>query len=283
MNYNEKLELYFELKNTPEASRESYFRRIQTFIKFTQEHSKNPIEDLTLEDAQNYILHLKKNKGLTPGTINTYMTSIKFFYAHILGHEWDSNKVPRMRIAQKFAVIPPRDDIIALLNKATNLKHKSFLVLMYGSGLRVGEVAKLKISDICSKTMRVRVDNAKHNTNRYSILSDVALKVLREYFRAHFSSAQTKSDWLFPGKDKGKHISTKTIKNTIIKLRNQLHLDINISASTLRHCFATYMLEDGVDPVFIQQLLGHRHLKTTVAYLHMTSKSLMGIKSPLDT
>lgn len=75
------------------------------------------------------------------------MTSIKFFYAHILGHEWDSNKVPRMRIAQKFAVIPPRDDIIALLNKATNLKHKSFLVLMYGSGLRVGEVAKLKISD----------------------------------------------------------------------------------------------------------------------------------------
>ncbi|MBN4050948.1 MAG: integrase [Alkaliphilus sp.] len=283
MNYNEKLELYFELKNTPEASRKSYFKRIEVFIKFAQEHSENSIEELTLEDAQSYILHLKKNKGLTTGTINAYMSVIKFFYIHILDREWDSNKVPRMRMVQKFAVIPPRGDIMALLDKATNLKHKSFLVLMYGSGLRVGEVAKLKISDICSKTMRVRVDNAKHNTNRYSILSNVALKVLRDYFKVHFSSAYAKSDWLFPGKDKGKHISTKTIKNTIIRLRNQLHLDVNISASTLRHCFATYMLEDGVDPVFIQQLLGHRHLKTTVAYLHMTSKSLMGIKSPLDT
>jgi len=107
--------------------------------------------------------------------------------------------------------------------------------------------------------------------------------VLRKYFKAYFSSSYKPDDWLFPGKNKNEPIHAKTIKNTLIKLRNRLQLDQNISAHTLRHCFAAHALEDGVDPVFIQQMLGHKHLGTTVAYLHMTLKSLMGIKSPLDT
>ncbi|NLJ57540.1 MAG: tyrosine-type recombinase/integrase, partial [Tissierellia bacterium] len=90
-------------------------------------------------------------------------------------------------------------------------------------------------------------------------------------------------NWLFRGQDHNKHINVKTIKNTIIRLRNKLGLDTNISAHTLRHCFATHALEDGVDPVIIQQLLGHKNFNTTAKYLHMTSKSLMGVKSPLDT
>ncbi len=117
-----------------------------------------------------------------------------------------------------------------------------------------------------------------------TILSDTALEVLRKYFKAYFSPKSYKpDDWLFPGQNKSEHINVKTIKNTLIKLRNRLQLDQNISAHTLRHCFATHALEDGVDPIFIQQMLGHKSLKTTTTYLHMTSKSLMGIKSPLDT
>jgi integrase/recombinase XerD len=128
------------------------------------------------------------------------------------------------------------------------------------------------------------VENAKHNTNRYTILSDTALEVLREYFRNYFSTKKYKpNDWIFPGQNNQDHIHVKTIKNTMIKLKDKLELDSTISAHTLRHCFATHALEDGVDPVFIQQMLGHKNLQTTLAYLHMTSKSLMGIKSPLDT
>jgi integrase/recombinase XerD len=108
--------------------------------------------------------------------------------------------------------------------------------------------------------------------------------LLRKYFKNEFSSAKFKpNDFLFPGQNKENHIHVKTIKNTMIKLRNKLELDSKISAHTLRHCFSTHALEDGVDPVFIQQMLGHKNLKTTLTYLHMTSKSLMGIKSPLDS
>jgi site-specific recombinase XerD len=281
-SYEQEIDLYFELKGTPDSSRESYLRRMNAYIQFIQEHKKC-VEDITERDIQQYILYLKREKGLSAGTINNYISAIKFFHTYVLDKEWNPKKIPRMKRMSKFPVIPPKQDVRAILNATHNLKHKAILALIYGSGLRVGEVARLKIRDICSKTMRVRVDHAKHDTNRYTILSETSLDVLRKYFREYLSSTSYKpDDWLFPGQKKDEHINVKSIKNTLIRLRDQLQLDTNISAHTLRHCFSTHALEDGVDPVFIQQMLGHKNLQTTLTYLHMTSKSLMGIKSPLD-
>lgn len=280
--YEQKIELFFELKGTPDSSRESYWRRMWAFLSYL-EKIKRPIEEMTHEDIQQYILYLKREKGLSAGTINNYISAIKFFYTYVLEKEWNPIKVPRMKRTPKFPVIPSREEVLTLLNSTTNLKHKTILLLIYGSGLRVSEVAKLRIKDICSKTMRIRVENAKHNTNRYTILSQTALEVLRQYFKSYFTKNYKPNDWLFPGQKPGKHISVKTIKNTLIMLRDNLQFDSDISAHTLRHCFSTHSLEDGIDPVFIQQMLGHKSLKTTLTYLHMTSKSLMGIKSPLDS
>lgn len=282
--YKEEFELYFELRGVTASSKESYLRRVYAFMDFIKVDQHKPMEDITVSDIQQYILHLKKDKGLSAGTINNYISGVRLFYSHILGKVWDKKKIPRMKRAQRFPVIPSKQNVLAILNEPTNLKHKAILSLIYGSGLRVSEVAKLKICDICSKTMRVRVENAKHNTNRYTILSDTTLITLRKYFRANFPPKSYKpDDWLFPGQNKKEHIHVKTIKNTLIKLRNRLQLDKGISAHTLRHCFATHTLENGVDPVHIQQMLGHKRLQTTTAYLHMTSKSLMGVKSPLDS
>lgn len=280
--YIKQMDLYFELKDTPESSRESYRRRLQAFLEFVQAGNGN-IDDISESDIQKYILYLKKEKALAAGTINNYISSVRFFYVHVLGKTWDRKKIPRMRRVQKLPVIPPRQDLLAILGGTTNLKHKAILSMLYGSGLRVSEVARLRICDICSKTMRVRVENAKHNTNRYTILSEASLLVLREYFKAYFTFGYKPEDWLFPGRKYGAHINVKSIKNTLIKLRNKLGLHPNISAHTLRHCFATHSLEDGVEITFIQQMLGHKNLNTTAAYLHLTSKNLMGIKSPLDT
>lgn len=281
IDYNKEIALYFELKGTPDSSRESYLRRIKAFIKFIQAKDKD-IEEISEKDIQEYILYLKRVKALSAGTINNYISSIRFFYIHVLDKSWNKKKIPRMKRVKKLPVIPPRQDILAILDSTTNLKHKAILALLYGSGLRVSEVARLKICDICSKTMQVRVENAKHGTDRYTILPDRALKILREYFRACFTCYKLE-DWLFPGQNPGEHINIKSIKNTLIKLRNKLQLDPHISAHTMRHAFATHSLEDGVEPVLIQQMLGHKNLSTTTTYLHLTSKSLMGIKSPLDS
>lgn len=281
--YQEKVELYFDLMDTPDSSRESYKRRILAFLSYLQSLGR-PIDDMTLADVQQYILYLKKERGISSGTINNYISAVKFFYTYVLERDWNPIKVPRMRRKQSFPVIPSKEDVLTLINATPNLKHQAIFYLIYGSGLRVSEVSKLKIGDICSKTMRVRVEDAKHNTNRYTILSQMALEVLRQYFKVYFSNRRyTKNDWLFYGQDQVNHIHVKSIKNTFIKVRNQLELDCKISAHTLRHCFSTHSLEDRVEPVLIQQMLGHKRLQTTLAYLHMTSKSLMGIKSPLDT
>ncbi len=278
----EKMELYFELRGTPKSSQESYARRVKAFLSFATDKGR-PVEDITLEDIQDYILYLKKEKGLAAGTINNYISSVRFFYSHVLDKEWNKRKVPRMRRVRTMPVIPPREVVIDFLGKPKNLKHKAMLMLIYGSGLRVSEVAKLKIGDICSKTMLVRVENAKHNTNRNTILSSKSLVVLRQYFRAYLSGNNYSSkDWLFPGRNPGKHITIKTIKNTFLKLRDRFKMDERISAHTLRHCFATHALEDGVKLEHIQHMLGHKRLATTSDYLHITSKSLQGIRSPLD-
>ena len=282
-DYEQEINLYFELKDSPNSSRESYLNRINVFIRFLQDKEKD-IENIVIEDIQQYILYLKNEKQLSAGTINNYISAVKFFYIYVLDKEWNTKKIPRMKRTTKFPVIPPKEDIIAIINTVSNLKHKAMLSLIYGSGLRVSEVAKLKISNICSKSMTVRVDEAKHDTNRYTILSNTTLKILRKYFIENFCCKTYKPDeWLFPGQNKTNHIHAKTIKNTMIKLKKRLKLDENLSAHTLRHCFAAHALEDGVDPVFIQQMLGHKKIQTTLTYLHMTSKSLMGVKSPLDT
>jgi len=282
-SYDNEINLYFELKGSPKSTRESYFRRMNAFVNHMQERNVQ-MDSVTQRDIQLYILYLKTEKGLSAGTINNYISAVKFFYTYVLDKEWNEKKIPRMKRYQKMPVIPPKEDILAILNAASNLKHKAILSLIYGSGLRVGEVAKLKICDICSKTMSVRVEGAKHDTNRYTILSDISLDILRQYFKQYFSDRSYKlDDWLFTGQRKEEHIHTKTIKNTVIRLRNKLGLNSNITSHTLRHCFSTHTLENGVDPVYIQQMLGHKRFQTTLSYLHMTSKNMMGIKSPLDT
>lgn len=280
-NYIDEVNIYFELKNAPESTRESYLRRIKAFIKFVTSNGKS-IEGIDVRDIRAYILYLKE-MGRSPGTINNYISAVRFFHTNIMDREWNSNKIPRMKNPKKLPVIPEREDIVAILNGTDNLKHRAILFLLYGSGLRVSEVAKLRIGDICGKSMRVRVEDAKHGSNRYAVLSEKTLIALREYFKAYWLGKPYQSDdWLFPGREQGEHLNVKSIKNTMIKLRNKLGLDARISAHTLRRCYATHSLENGVDIATIQHLLGHKHISTTFTYLYLTSKAFMGIKSPLD-
>ena len=148
--YLESIELYFELKGTPKSSQESYYRRMKDFLTYIQDQVKS-IEDINESDIQQYILYLKREKDLSPGTINNYISAIRFFYTYVLQKEWDLKKVPRMRRESNSPVIPSKEDLLSLINETTNLKYKAILMLIYGSGLRVSEVARLKIKAVFVK------------------------------------------------------------------------------------------------------------------------------------
>jgi site-specific recombinase XerD len=131
--------------------------------------------------------------------------------------------------------------------------------------------------------MQVRVDEAKHGTDRYTILSEHSLMILRDYFRAYFTKGYDRNGWLFPnGANRSNHITRKTVAKTIQNRREAMQLDKRFTPHTLRTCFATHLLENGVELAYIQQLLGHRDIGTTAKYTYLTSKNMMGIKSPLD-
>jgi site-specific recombinase XerD len=281
--YTEELMLYFELKGTPKTTGSVYSYLVNVFVKHLNDSGVST-DNLTDRDIQLFILHLKNDVKLSPGTINNYISAIKFYCTYVLGRAWSSYKVPRMKNQKTMPTIYSKEEVGGFIGNTKNLKHKAFLSLLYGSGLRAGEAVKLKISDICSKTMQVRVAGAKHGTDRYTILSELSLSILREYFRAYFKHGYDRNGWLFPSpRNPSSHLTRKTVAQTIYDRRGGMGFDDSFTPHTLRHCFATHLLEDGVALAYIQQMLGHRDIKTTAQYTHMTSKSMMGIRSPMDS
>jgi integrase len=184
------------------------------------------------------------------------------------------------------ALIPPsplnlrgeRGELLKILNSVDNLKHKAILMLVYSAGLRVGEVVKLKPEDIDSKRMLIHIKGAKGRKDRYTLLSEKTLEVLREYWR------QYKPDkWLFEGARAGRYLSTRTVEKILEHACEKADIKKDVSVHTLRHSFATHLLEGGTDLRYIQELLGHTSSKTTEIYTHVSTKSLGKIKSPLDS
>jgi len=174
-------------------------------------------------------------------------------------------EVKRPRKDNKLPVVLSKEEVAKILDSVDNIKHKAILMLVYSAGLRVGEVVKLKPEDIDSKRKLVFVKGAKGRKDRYTLLSEATLKALREYWKEY-----RPTKWLFPGPDKERHITIRTAQR------------IEVTIHSLRHSFATHLLENGIDLRYIQELLGHKSSKTTEIYTHVSSKDFMRIRNPLD-
>lgn len=263
-----------KLRGLSESTQEAYLRRVQSFIEFT----KKDINDIEMSDIRTYMLHLKDEKKLSFGTINAYISALQFLFIITLRKDWDKIMVPRMRGYKSLPSVLSKEEVFEVINSIPNMKYKAIIMTIYGSGLRVSEVAKLKVSDIDSKNFQILVRQSKNKSDRYAILSKRNLELLRTYWL----QCGKPRDWLFPGRNPNEHISTKSIKNFLIRLKVGLKIKKNISAHTFRHCFGTHLLEANVQLPHIQHLLGHKSIKSTMKYLHMTSKAMMNIHSPLD-
>lgn len=252
----------------------NYKCALNNFFKYYDENTN--IEELDEEDIIPYLKEcfIKPNKSKY--TYNTAIASIRLFYLVCFKKSLNKVYLPTSKISKKLPTILSRDKFLMIINEEKNIKHKCWLLLGFCSGLRVNEIAKLKIEDLNSKEHKILIRDSKRNKDRYTVLPDITIKFLGLYCK----EKNIKSGYLFPGIHSKKVMNEKTIINYFSVIKDNYELDENISFHSLRHAFATYYLSNGGSLLTLQSMLGHSNLNTTTIYLHLSQNfnNLEGIK-----
>lgn len=270
--YNQ-MKVDLELKN---FSPKTITRYLECMVDFVRHYGRSAAE-MGEEEIRNYLYYLMKEKKVSQSSINQAYSAMKFFYETTMGREWNGVKIPRIKNRKKLPVVLAQEEVRALLRCIDNLKHRAILTTIYSGGLRVSEATHLKASDIDSKRMMIRVQGGKGNKDRYTLLGKHTLDILREYWKAY-----RPVEWLFPGQEAKKPISISSVHRVFKAALHRAGIKKKASVHTLRHSFATHLLESGTDLYYIQRLLGHRSAGTTSIYLHITGKHIARINNPVD-
>ena len=237
-------------------------------------HKRSPLE-LSKDEIRSFYLHEINVKKMAPRTVNLHMAALKTFFHLMAPDSTVMDGITRLKCPRHLPGILSTTEVRRLIDGIHNFKHKAIVALMYSSGLRLNECATLKPYHIESQRMKVRVEQGKGKKDRYTILSHQTLEILRQYYK----SCHPKK-WLFEGPHG--HLSKRTIGLIIEKACFKTGINKRVTPHTLRHCFATHLLEQGVSLQVIQQLLGHSSIKTTTMYTHVSSVMLDKVISPLD-
>jgi site-specific recombinase XerD len=236
----------------------------------------------SIEDLRRFQLHLVDH-GTSPITLNATISGLRFFFDITLDRCELMAKMQTVRVPQRLPVVLSREEVARLLLCTSNLKHQVALSLAYGTGLRVSEVISIKIGDIDSQRMTLRVEQGKGRKDRYAMLSPVLLERLRCWWRVgHAQGKILPGGWLFPGLDPTDPMTARQLNRAITAATLAADIDKRVSMHTLRHCFATHLLEQKVDIRVIQVLLGHKKLDTTAIYTHVATEILREVVSPLE-
>jgi len=251
----------------------SYIRINRDFLLFA---GKRP-EEITNEDVKEYLYYAVNQKKVAASTLNIIINALKFYYGEVLKKDFIF-EVKRPKKDRKLPVVLSKEEVKKILNATSNIKHKAILMLMYSGGLRVGEIIRLRSEDIDLNRKLIHIRASKGRKDRYTLLSDVALQTLREHWKK-----EKHRKWLFPSWNKERHITARTVQKIFQNACKKAGIKKNVSVHSLRHSFATHLLESGIDLRYIQELLGHKSSKTTEIYTHVSTKNLSAIKNPLDS
>lgn len=261
------------IRNFDPHTQQSYLRAVRTCCRYCD---RTPRE-LTFEDVRQYQLHLVQC-GLAPASINGAMVALRFFFRVTLKRPDAVDYIPIVRQPQRLPVVLTQTEVARLLEAAPGLKWRTALSVAYGAGLRASEVVGLKVGDVDSARMRIRVEQGKGRRDRDALLSPHLLRALRDWWKMAKPPV-----WLFPNRLTAFNAVTPRSLNRAFHVAVQrAGIKKPVSLHTLRHCFATHLLEQNVDVRVIQVLLGHRKLETTAVYTHVAAKTLQGVESPLD-
>lgn len=271
-----------EMSGLKEETCECYLRRANLFVKSL----KIPVESVTQTDAREFLRHLRYEKKYCIGTVNAYRSAIKYLFQVTLDKPWTDLKVPRLRGYKPLPSILSKSEVTKFIESIPDKMYRMVLYTMYSSGLRVGEAVALRVRDIDSERMQIYVEKSKSGSSRYALLGEKNLLMLRDYvqeWKRRYRYSFKPDNYLFPSSHKkGTHITKKTIKNIVWEQAKVLNYGKRVTSHSMRHAFATHLLEKGVDIHDIKELLGHTSLQSTNVYLHVASLA-KGIKSPLDT
>ena len=254
----------------------TYKSEFTSFLKLIGEHKA---DELTAEQVKRYILYCINVLKLSENTIHSKLNALKFYYEQVLKYDKIFVEIPRPKKPYLLPKVLGEQEIGRLFKALENKKHKAILFTAYSAGLRVSEVVKLKLTDIDSDRMQIFVQNAKGKKDRYVMLSVVLLDILRKYLQ---QCKPRPSIYLFEGNVIGKPMSSRNAQDIFLNARKRAGIKKELSFHSLRHSFATHLLEKGVDIKYIKDLLGHFSITTTNRYLHVKRESLVNIMSPLD-
>ena len=260
------------IRNLLPATQQSYLYAVAKFSRYFH----CPPDRLSLDDVRAYQLHLIAQQR-SWSHINQTVCALRFFYGITLGRTEALERIVAGREPQKLPVVLSAEEIVRFLEAVPGLRSRAALTTAYGAGLRVGEVARLTSAAIDSSRMLIRVEHGKGGKDRYVMLSAQLLAILRAYWRL-----ARPGRWLFPGRDAGTPVSVATLQEACRVAARRAELSKPVTVHTLRHSFATHLLEAGTDIRIIQALLGHARLTTTARYTQVATTLIAGTCSPLD-
>jgi len=260
-------------RNLKDSTANAYCHALRPFLNAVNK----PWQELTIADADDY-LTAKRLAGIMPETYNHYYAALRFMYKRILRLNWDEDEIPRMKRDRSLPTILNRNEIDQLLEATTNLKYKAIFAVMYSGGLRVSEATHLHYDDISRKNRSIHIKNTKSRMDRYTILADRTLDILTEYW---FQCGRPRNI-LFPSQTTGGYLDISAVNQVLKRSTKKAGITKHVTSHAFRHSFASHLLEAGCDIKYIQALLGHLDPKSTEIYLHVSNKTLLGIKSPFD-
>jgi len=255
----------------------TYIHAIEDFARY---FGRSPYR-LGPEDIRQYQVHLFRERKLSAGTVEGRTAALRFFFVKTLKRPYIHDQIPFPKRQRPLPTVLSQDEVARLIDSAQSLMHRAMLITLYGTGVRRAELCQLKVADVDSKRMVIRVRNGKGGRDRDVLLSDKLLETLREYWR--WMKPKT---YLFPGTVKNWRadvpITTKVVWTAVNEARKRAGIEKRITPHTLRHSFATHMLEAGADLRTIQVLLGHAELADTAVYLHLSRRHLQAVASPIE-
>lgn len=267
--------------NVRHFSRETqrnYIRDVGRFATFLG----RPPDAATAEDLRRFQIE-QREAGVPVPTMNSIVSALRFLFTNTLDRPDLARRLVRVSHPRKLPVVLSRDEVARLLGATTCLKHQAALSVAYGAGLRVAEVSMLKVRDVDSERMLIRVERGKGGQYRNAMLPADLLTLLRQWWRlGREQGVMHRDGWLFPGQHYLKPISTRQLYRVVVEAARAAEITRRVSPHTLRHSFATHLLEDGIDIRIIQALLGHAKLENTAFYTRVATRTVRAVTSPLD-